>query len=46
MSFNLLMYYNECYNKAHSVLEVESSTVLHPVVSNQSLSCPMTMSFF
>ena len=46
MSFSLLMYYNEHYNKDHSLLEVESSTTLHPVISNQSLSCPMTMSFF
>ena len=34
------------YNDAQGTLEVKSSAILDPVSSNQSLSCPMAVSFF
>ena len=46
VSFSTLTYHNELYNEAQGLLEVESSAILDPVGSNQSLSCPMAMSFF
>ena len=38
--------FQQAYNEAQSLLEVESSAILDLVGSNQFLSCPVAMSFF